>query len=157
MIRYTLYIYCSLVILLSTIFCCWIHFGCSKWWTMTNKEWRTHNKRNRAIRATNTNSKCPAKAASFLKFSGEIVEKLYCNTCDLMGRWMITWLHAHKELPVTSAAFFFQLTLLGQCCPALSLTLSLLQSNFGACRGNQGQGQFSIILVLFIHSGIATD
>lgn len=84
----------------------------------------------------------------------EHVQQNNRDTCDLMGGWMITWLHAHKELQVTSAAFFFQITRLGLCRPTLACFVlvlwptlafeSLLQSNFGACRGHQGWGQFTV-------------
>lgn len=84
----------------------------------------------------------------------ERVQQRSHDTCDLMGGWMITWLHAHKELQVTSAAFFFQITRFGLCRPTLACFglvwrptlafVSLLQSNFGACRGHQGWGQFTV-------------
>lgn len=66
--------------------------------------------------------------------------------CDLMGGWMVTWLHAHKELQVTSAAFFFQMTrfrpVRRPTLASLGLVfgrpteafVSLPGSSFGACR-----------------------
>lgn len=87
----------------------------------------------------------------------------YSDTCDLMGRWMVTWLHAHKELQVTSAAFFFQMTRFRPVCrPTLARCalavwrpteafVSLLRSSFGACREQRGRGQFTVSPVPTTH------
>lgn len=80
-----------------------------------------------------------------------------------MGGWMVTWLHAHKELQVTSAAFFFQMTRFRPVRrPTLARSglvfgrpteafVSLLGSSFGACREQRGRGQFTVSPVPLTH------
>lgn len=66
------------------------------------------NKKVNLVKAkTNPDSTCPQGEDPSPR-STDTRDTSYHDTCDLMGGWMITWLHAHKELRVTSAAFFFQ-------------------------------------------------
>lgn len=126
-----------------------LHFGHSLWGTKKDKAAvpTTSKKTKNPTRNYHQQSRVLHRGGGTWKPGGHrACARDTAIPCDLMGGWMVTWLHAHKELQVTSAAFFFQMTRFRPVCrPTLACSglvfgrpteafVSLLGSSFGACR-----------------------